>query len=439
MASTSAPYNFTFTDQYPMLSYFRDRDGPIDQDWNLSYTGSPASSWTPTEDFANGTSSHSTTRVNSAVSFTWTGTAVWLYGVADKGVYTVQVDGGSANLGSGNDRDGLLFSQTGLDYTSHTVTLGIIEDELTFTGGIITAGLGTGGSVSQKNISALQDNSPGLPSQSSYFTTTGSGWSVQDSFSYPRLNNDVQGSSVTFTLSDANAFAVVGSLAPDHGGFSVSVKTVSGGGSANTTFGNASSHWRVFDQMKYLATGLNSSSTYSVTLTNTQNATFDLTKVVAYQSSNTGTSSSTTSATSALSSATSGSDASMHSSHSLSTGAIVGIVVGCVGGVLVLAALAAMYYRYRHRWQYQTADPVSPYNIRSTQGQGDAKGVLRSPAVSLRNIEAQPESAEALINNRSNTNTDIHGITEIQEVDAGIVVRPPAYDSTWGSRSNLGV
>ncbi|PCH36027.1 hypothetical protein WOLCODRAFT_81251 [Wolfiporia cocos MD-104 SS10] len=224
MNSQVAPYNFSFTDQYAMLRYFPSRDGAPNETWNVSYSESSQSSWAPTEKsrWGNGTSAHSTTRVNGAVTISWLGTAIWLYGKGEINDYGVQIDNGPLMFGRGSNSEGLLFSQTDLNYTWHSAILSLIHGELVFTGGTITTGMGQEGwSVQYRTIQAATTTSPGLPEINPIFSSAGAGWSMARSFQYPRLSCGSEGSSVSFNLSNASGFSIFGSVDGTSGAFSV--------------------------------------------------------------------------------------------------------------------------------------------------------------------------------------------------------------------------
>ena len=74
----------------------------------------------------------------------WAGTAVWVYGSASKGSYSVAIDEGTEVTGEG-DIGGLLFSQTGLPYGLHTIKLAVNGGQVSISGAIITVGMGAPG------------------------------------------------------------------------------------------------------------------------------------------------------------------------------------------------------------------------------------------------------------------------------------------------------
>jgi hypothetical protein len=47
MTSGLNPYNFTISDQSPLLQYLPFRDGPIITSWNVTYSGDSDSAWVP--------------------------------------------------------------------------------------------------------------------------------------------------------------------------------------------------------------------------------------------------------------------------------------------------------------------------------------------------------------------------------------------------------
>jgi hypothetical protein len=114
------PYNVTLSSQTASIQYSPSRDGSISSmGWNVSYTdglkdtgyGNPQGV---------GVDSHQTSLAGASMELTWVGTAVYLYGKASAGSYTVSVDG--EDVGSNPD-GGVLGSKSGLKYGSHTVRL----------------------------------------------------------------------------------------------------------------------------------------------------------------------------------------------------------------------------------------------------------------------------------------------------------------------------
>ena len=156
-------YNFTLLDTSSPFLYLPAQDGPIDTSWNASFSESDDSTWLPQtigagvsqnglqfhasfEPIIHQVSSHRTSLKGASVHLDWIGTAIYLYGRAAPGGYTIRLDGNETTATP--DATGLLFSQDELDYGPHSVALEVVEGEISITSAIITAGVGETGSVS---------------------------------------------------------------------------------------------------------------------------------------------------------------------------------------------------------------------------------------------------------------------------------------------------
>ncbi|THV01095.1 hypothetical protein K435DRAFT_655930 [Dendrothele bispora CBS 962.96] len=71
---------------------------------------------------------HQTSLVNATMELDWVGTAVYLYGKADMGSYTISVDDDEDIPGT--PVGGLLGSKSGLPYGSHKITLTVTGGSL---------------------------------------------------------------------------------------------------------------------------------------------------------------------------------------------------------------------------------------------------------------------------------------------------------------------
>ena len=103
--------------------------------------------------------------------------------------------------------------------------------------------------------------------------TYSTGWTSQTS-TYantqtvvPRIATSKQGSTISFPLTSASAFYIVGSVNYNHGAFDVTVTSTPNIGSQQSGAYNGSSRWIGLDTMLYLATGLNRTQTYQVEMT----------------------------------------------------------------------------------------------------------------------------------------------------------------------------
>jgi hypothetical protein len=71
------------------------------------------------------TSAHRTTLPGASVRLDWLGTAIYLYGDASVGAYTIELDGATTNCET--SAPGLLFSKSNLTYGSHSLTLRVVQ------------------------------------------------------------------------------------------------------------------------------------------------------------------------------------------------------------------------------------------------------------------------------------------------------------------------
>jgi len=96
----------------------------------------------------------------------------------------------------------------------------------------------------------------------------------------PRLATNVAGSAISFPISSASAFYIVGHVNFDHGPYLVTFTPPPDLGSALTYQYNGSSHWVGLNTLKFLATGLDRTRTYQVRLTNEANLYYDQSQIV---------------------------------------------------------------------------------------------------------------------------------------------------------------
>jgi hypothetical protein len=129
----ATPTNITILDQSPMITYFPSRSGPDSQTWNVTYDGTPWSSFYPGA-IANGSSSHRTYYIGATASFGFRGTAVYLMGSGAG--YTVTLNG--ETIPSGGD-DGMMASRSGMKDQWWDVVLkvtgldGVVIESIIFT------------------------------------------------------------------------------------------------------------------------------------------------------------------------------------------------------------------------------------------------------------------------------------------------------------------
>jgi hypothetical protein len=81
----------------------------------------------------------------ASVRLDWTGTAIYLYGDATPGGYTITLDESQSNARP--NAPGLLFSQTGLPYRPHSLVLNVISGTTSISNATITVGMGDVGLV----------------------------------------------------------------------------------------------------------------------------------------------------------------------------------------------------------------------------------------------------------------------------------------------------
>jgi len=201
---------------------------------------------------------------------------VWLYGTAVENSYTVAIDGNDVVQGQGAT-DGVLFGVTDLTYGLHTITLTVVEGEVSITGAVITVGMGSSLArtlLQSRNISATTPN----------LFSANQDWSVEDLYAnqtagYPCITTSTLGATLSFALSDAVGFMIYGSDDWAQGLFNVSVTSDDPGATDSVTDNSIQysprAMWSQLDLPKYLAAGLNQSATYQVKIAN-QGAEFQL-------------------------------------------------------------------------------------------------------------------------------------------------------------------
>jgi hypothetical protein len=99
---------------------------------------------------------------------------------------------------------------------------------------------------------------------------------------YPRIATDTQGASISFPLTSASAFYIVGGVNYNHGLFDVTVTPPPVGAQQKGEY-NGSSRWIGLGSMLYLATGLDRTQTYQVEMTNVSpNSWLDISRVIVF-------------------------------------------------------------------------------------------------------------------------------------------------------------
>lgn len=78
--------------------------------------------------------------MGASAQLDWIGTAVYLYGDASQGGYTIKLDGNQTTPTS--NVPGLLFSQSDMTYGQHSLVLTVVRSGATISNAIITVGTG---------------------------------------------------------------------------------------------------------------------------------------------------------------------------------------------------------------------------------------------------------------------------------------------------------
>lgn len=124
--------NITITDQSPTIFYSPPRAGPASETWNITYSGSNNSAWTPGA-VGNGDSTHYTTFVGASLSFGFKGTAVYVLGSeTNDGDSVMTIGNNTADTGP----EGILGYRTGMADKWWPVKLNV-----TGTGGVNITGI----------------------------------------------------------------------------------------------------------------------------------------------------------------------------------------------------------------------------------------------------------------------------------------------------------
>lgn len=110
---TATLRNITITDQSPTIFYTPSKAGPASETWNITYSESDSSAWTPGA-VGNGYSSHITTFESASLSFGFKGTAIYVQGTETNDGSSVMTVGSQLADKVGG-RDGLVAYKTGLE------------------------------------------------------------------------------------------------------------------------------------------------------------------------------------------------------------------------------------------------------------------------------------------------------------------------------------
>ncbi|KAF9262748.1 hypothetical protein L218DRAFT_845337, partial [Marasmius fiardii PR-910] len=139
------PLNVTISSQTGTIQYLPAREGPVENGWNTSYSdGAVDTGYGRAQGV--GTDYHRTSYAGATMEFGWTGTAVYLYGNATAGSYSITVDDEDINASSDVPQGGLLGSKTRLTYGGHKVKLSVLgKGEVAFSYAQATIGAGKPG------------------------------------------------------------------------------------------------------------------------------------------------------------------------------------------------------------------------------------------------------------------------------------------------------
>jgi hypothetical protein len=111
------------------------------------------------------------------------------------------------------------------------------------------------------------------------------GWVSQTTYGFgpadvPRIGTNTSGASISFPVTSASAFYILGSVNLNHGLYDVTITPSSAPGPQQY---NGSSHWVGLNTTLYLAMGLNRSQTYQVELRNdSPGLWFDISDIVLF-------------------------------------------------------------------------------------------------------------------------------------------------------------
>jgi len=219
----------------------------------------------------------------------------------------------------------------------------------TISNAIVTVGMGEVGSTVQSRTIETTT----IPLTANGFVAS-AGWISQIAFGAtddPRIGTTTLGASISFSLTSASGFYIVGSVNSDHGLFDVTVTPSSGAGPQQY---NGSSQLVGLNTTLFLATGLDSSQTYQVEMKNDSPGLWlDTSNVVVFDTSPSPQSSALPSQSSALPQS---SGSSQGSSKHLGIGVDIGIAVGAV---FVLLTFVVILFCFRLRWRRDMGPPAS--------------------------------------------------------------------------------
>ncbi|TFY59201.1 hypothetical protein EVJ58_g5931 [Rhodofomes roseus] len=248
-------YNTTIDGKSPLFTYTPFRAAGVE---------GALGAWTlANPDLVRGTS-YTTNHTGANVGLQWTGTSIWLYGStrARSNYQIIRSWSDKVIYGNGtNGTDGVLFSESDLNYGSYTVALSVIEGSVTVSRATITVGMGVPGTALQ---SQNQSAAAGGGQVNPYFrTSANSSWApfiLEGSQSVLRTTGF--GDRITFTVQSSVGFAIYGTTAFESGAYNISVVPPPDNLPSIVQY-NASTAFEVLDALKFLATGLNETMDYT--------------------------------------------------------------------------------------------------------------------------------------------------------------------------------
>ncbi|KAH9838010.1 uncharacterized protein C8Q71DRAFT_572658 [Rhodofomes roseus] len=358
------PYNISFDDKSPLLWYTPLR-GIDNNGSSFCGTSRPEYDCWYAINTTGRASSYTTSVLGATVSLQWTGTAVWLYGEANATYQIGRTWNGSTILGEGTGTGGgVLYAESGVSYGVHTVVLTVLEGPVTIIGATITVGMGEPGStIKATNVSSIIEDIPAI----NPFFTVNSNDSWQGDLAFgPNgeletiILTATQGDSVTFVVNSSVTFAVYGANDPSQGTYLVDIDPpVPNNPNTSTAYQlNATAPWVVIEEIRYVATGLNRTQNYSVTLTNAESGReFNVGRVILFDAISPASSSSALPSQTMTSSSSSNAGGPAATSHDLRRGTVAGIVVsvGTIAGALLIAIFLFARFRARGIYTHGTA------------------------------------------------------------------------------------
>ncbi|KAG2132465.1 uncharacterized protein EDB93DRAFT_1176770 [Suillus bovinus] len=315
----------------------------------------------------------------SVATFSFNGTAFWIYGAkrTNHGTYTVAVDGanfaGNTGLSNVNLFQQVLFNQSGLTQELHTVSI-----TNTATGNLYVdidmVTWQTEFSGTQLVTETVDDADPRFEYQEPAWNTNPAGINLFNNGT--GHSTSVSDASVTLTFT-AESVSIFGTVGPGNGLYSATLD------SQKTIQYNATTYLTFYEVMLYHADNLGPGQ-HQLTLVNlpeTIGQTLNIDYALLTSSSNSSSSSGSPTSGSGGSSGTSTSSVDeVSTSTRLGSGAIAGIVVAV--GVALCASAAAFFFYWR--WKSAHAASQDLYRIRTPQHSPENANMGASSSVETR-------------------------------------------------------